>query len=260
MSQDEKPPKPIYVYVLTDPRTGDVRYVGVTNNPKSRFSKHMHNAKVSSNHRANWISSLVRDGLKPIMTIIDETNNENWQQCEIAWIAYYRGLGCNLVNSTDGGEGSRGIIRSEEYRRKISESQRGERHNMYGKHHSEESRRKNSEAHLGKRHSEQSRKRMSEARAGEKHYMYGKRHSEKTRKKMSEVSGKKRSVLQYDKFGHFVKQWDRATVASEETKICLQNIIACCCGGRKSAGGYIWRYADDPILGIPPTQLKLDFE
>ena len=55
----------------------------------------------------------------------------------------------------------------------------GEKHPMFGKHHSEETRKKMSMSLRGKHHSEETRKKMSMS-------LRGKHHSEETRKKMSE--------------------------------------------------------------------------
>ena len=59
-----------------------------------------------------------------------------------------------------------GKHRSEETRRKMSESHKGEKNPFYGKHHSEETRRKISESHKGKKRapfSEEHRRKISEA-------------------------------------------------------------------------------------------------
>lgn len=234
MTDKITPAKIISVYVLIDPRNGQVRYVGVTSNPKQRLRDHIRTAKKEKHHRATWINSLLSEGLTPVMDIIDETNNEEWQQCEIAWIAHYRGLGYDLVNATDGGEGTRGCIPSKETRRKQSES--------------------------GKNRppiTDEARKNISR----ENNHNYGKSFSEEHRKRISDSNPNKRPVLQYDKFGHFIRQWDGIKTASRETGIYWQNITACCRrNGYKSAGGYVWRYADDPLLGEYPMQLKLDLE
>lgn len=184
MNEQNMPPKPIYVYVLTDPRyPSDVRYVGITNNPKQRLKDHIQKSKRGKTHKASWIKSLLNDGLKPAMTTIDETDEDNWQQCEIAWIAYYREMGCDLVNGTDGGEGC------------INPS-------------------------------------------------------EDTRKRLSESNPRKKRIVQYDKFGHFIRNWDSAGQAGVALGIARTNITDCC--QRKpryhTAGGFIWRYADDPLL------------
>ena len=96
-----------------------------------------------------------------------------------------------LRNKTDGGDGPSGAVRSEETRRKKSES-------MKGKKTSEETRRKQSEAmkgkNKGKSPSEETRRKLSEAMKGENHPLYGKSPSEETRRKQSEaMKGKKHS-------------------------------------------------------------------
>lgn len=81
---------------------------------------------------------------------------------------------------------------SEEVKKKMKEDRKGKKNCMYGKHHSEEARRKMSENHKGKHHSEEARRKMSESRKGEKHFFYGKHLSEETRRKLSELNkGKK---------------------------------------------------------------------
>lgn len=67
---------------------------------------------------------------------------------------------------------------SDETRRKLSESKKGENHYNYGKHLSDETRRKISEARKAKN--------LSETMKGANNPFYGKHHSAKTRKKMSE--------------------------------------------------------------------------
>ncbi len=50
-----------------------------------------------------------------------------------------------------------------ETRKKMYEAKKGEKHPLYGKHHSEETRKKISESHKGKKFSLETRKKMSEA-------------------------------------------------------------------------------------------------
>jgi hypothetical protein len=103
-----------------------------------------------------------------------------------------------LHNKTDGGEGSSGLIHSDETKRKMSESHTGktfsENHRKKiseaNKNPSEEIRRKQSEANKGKIFSEEHKKKLSQAQSkykSEKHQFYGKTHSEESRRKMSEA-------------------------------------------------------------------------
>jgi|LauGreDrversion4_2_1035121.scaffolds.fasta_scaffold510648_1 hypothetical protein len=108
---------------------------------------------------------------------------------EIYMIAVFgrKDLGTGILrNKTDGGEGISGVVRGEEWRRKISEVKKG-------KTHSEETRRKKSEAYkgknnpnYGKKHSEETKKRISEMQKGEKGHFYGKTHPKEMKEKFSE--------------------------------------------------------------------------
>lgn len=109
----------------------------------------------------------------------------------------------------------------------------------------------------GKKHSVESRIKMSINHtdvANEKHPMYGKNHSEESRRKMSEnhadFIGDKhprcRTICQYDKDGNFIRVWDYIKQASDTLDIHRTDIISCCRKRLKSAGGFVWYYADDP--------------
>lgn len=98
--------KPVFIYVLTDPDTGLVRYVGKADNPSERLRKHMlPSALAIVCHRTNWLKSLIAEGKKPIMQVVEQTSHEHWKARECWWIAYYRGLGAALVNTAEGGSG-----------------------------------------------------------------------------------------------------------------------------------------------------------
>ena len=131
-----------------------------------------------------------------------------------------------LINRTNGGEGSSGVVKSDETRKKLSEagrrrthseetkkrmsdSQKGRTHSEetkrkqsevkkgknnpnYGKTPSEETKRKRSVANKGKTHSEETKRKQSEVKKGKNNPNYGKTHSEETKRKMSASSkGKK---------------------------------------------------------------------
>ncbi len=91
-----------YIYILKDPTTCEVRYVGKSNNPKRRLMAHMRKNKDLGTHKRNWINSL---NSKPILEIIKEVPKKEWQEHEKFYIEYYLSLGCKLVNWGDGGEG-----------------------------------------------------------------------------------------------------------------------------------------------------------
>lgn len=97
------------VYVLTDPRTHDVRYVGVTKRTLSRRLRgHVTEARNSSSkvsHRLNWIRQLKRLGQEPVISHLQDVNDDAWQDAERYWISYFKSVGCDLVNGDSGGTG-----------------------------------------------------------------------------------------------------------------------------------------------------------
>lgn len=96
----------VYIYALTDPRTGDVRYVGKAANPKLRLRGHLRKQEIQANtHKARWLRTLLADGLLPSIVVLESVPADGWQEHEQRWIAYYRALGANLTNSTSGGDG-----------------------------------------------------------------------------------------------------------------------------------------------------------
>jgi GIY-YIG catalytic domain len=98
--------KPKYIYCLRDPRTMDIRYVGVTENPVIRLRHHWCNTEGRETHRGRWIQQLRNAGSKPIMEFLEENIPiEEWPEREMYWIAKCRSEGCPLTNSTDGGVG-----------------------------------------------------------------------------------------------------------------------------------------------------------
>lgn len=94
----------IYIYALVDPRDNRVRYIGKSVNPQKRYKQHCeHKSRL---HRSVWIQGILKDGLKPILKILEELPDDaNWQQSERDWIAYGKSIGWDLTNRTDGGDG-----------------------------------------------------------------------------------------------------------------------------------------------------------
>lgn len=96
-----------FIYELIDPKTGETRYIGKANNPKDRLKEgHLGVLELKSRtYKSNWIKSLLKEGLKPILNIIDEVPLEEWQFWERHYISLYRSWNIKLTNCTDGGDG-----------------------------------------------------------------------------------------------------------------------------------------------------------
>jgi hypothetical protein len=92
-----------FIYILIDPRDGQVRYVGKTNNTKRRYNHHLiDNVK---SYKSSWVKQLRKIELRPTLEVIDEVPIDEWVFWEKYWIAQFRAWGFNLTNLSDGGEG-----------------------------------------------------------------------------------------------------------------------------------------------------------
>lgn len=94
------------IYGVCDPRDGSIRYVGRTSGPlKKRLGKHYYKA-TDGTHRGNWFVSIHAAGTKPDAFVLEEVDAVDVNEAESFWIAYFRSVGADLVNSTSGGDGS----------------------------------------------------------------------------------------------------------------------------------------------------------
>jgi len=113
------------IYVLVDPRNEVVRYVGYSYRLSRRIVEHLYE-KNERTHKANWIRTLRTLGMIPQHRVIDSGYGESGRwAAERYWIFYYRSIGANLTNGTDGGDGAPGHIKSDETRAKLSAAFKG---------------------------------------------------------------------------------------------------------------------------------------
>jgi group I intron endonuclease len=136
------------IYALKDPISNCIRYIGKTKNDlRKRLYEHctIRNLK-EKNHKNNWIKLLLKKNYRPIIILIEEVDS-NWQEREIYWINFYKSIGNNLTNGTDGGDGGNGAKRSKEYIKKLIDIKR--KNGTLNR--SDECRKKISESHKGKK-------------------------------------------------------------------------------------------------------------
>ncbi len=116
-----------HIYVLIDPRSGLVRYVGRSVSPHLRISGHIADAKNMRDvaNKGKWLRSLLKAGKRPIVAIVDTVPESLRDEHEIWWVAAYRRQGVRLVNSCDGGGGIVGYKHSPERIAKFTASLRG---------------------------------------------------------------------------------------------------------------------------------------
>jgi len=96
-----------YIYTLEHPKTGEIRYVGKTNNPERRLHYHWTVGYKQNNKTGNWLKSLKKKKLKPILSIVDIIDGK-WEWLEKYWISQFKTWGFKLTNHTEGGEGTYG--------------------------------------------------------------------------------------------------------------------------------------------------------
>ena len=93
-----------FIYTLSCPRSGDIRYVGKANDPKGRFAEH--SRMRDNNHlKNNWIKELLDQNSRPVLTIIDEILISEWKEREKFYISKFIDLGCDLLNICGGANG-----------------------------------------------------------------------------------------------------------------------------------------------------------
>ena len=84
------------IYVLRDPDTLEIRYVGKTKDPVVRLSCHMSAAKSGRRGKDAWIRSL---GKRPIMEILEWVPEREVPESERWWVAELLSDGCKLFNT-----------------------------------------------------------------------------------------------------------------------------------------------------------------
>lgn len=89
----------IFIYGLYDPKTRELRYIGKTNNLNKRLWTHIRKAELGQKtYKDEWIRSVLSRNERPIIDVIQETTEENWQRDEIFCIAQAKIEGTRLTN------------------------------------------------------------------------------------------------------------------------------------------------------------------
>lgn len=92
-----------YIYTLECPITNEVRYIGQTNNIKGRYNKHLCSAKNPQSYSQCWIKSILDNGNKPVIKILDNDIFCDIDVLEKMYIGLFKTWGFNLTNLESGG-------------------------------------------------------------------------------------------------------------------------------------------------------------
>lgn len=180
----------MFIYGLQDPITYELHYVGATKNIEKRFDGHIKESKERfgwfNYKKSNWIFNLLEKGMCPEIFIIEEVD-KNWQEKEKFWIAYFRYIGSNLFNLTDGGEGGDTVSnnpRKEIFLKSSADKRRGRKRGTW-------------EEQLGVERAAKIKLQMSLRQRGKPSGMLGKKHTEETKNKMKRSSRKGISNIEF---------------------------------------------------------------
>jgi group I intron endonuclease len=185
-----------FVYTLSCPLSGHVRYIGKSNNVAKRLKQHIRRCKVEVSKKNSWLRGLLNKNLLPVIEILDEVPINEWIFWEQHYISLFKSWGFDLLNMTGGGENppvnrwNLGKQMSLESRSKMSLAQKGNKNGL-GKTKSEEARKLLSKAHKGNKYcvgrilSDETKMKIGAKNKGRKSPTEGKKYSDESKLKMS---------------------------------------------------------------------------
>lgn len=209
----------VKIYILIDPFTNRVRYVGKTVMTLDWRLKY-HIKQHSNMPKVDWLTSIIKKKSYPIIRQIDVIKESKWIEAEKYWIKFYKELHGNLFNIACGGGAKSKVKRkphSEGWKKANSERHKGNKYN------------------LGKKHTEENN--AKRRKFTKEQYESGVR---KSRKGIS-IVGNKKAIIQYDLKGNFIKKFDSTSEAALELGIGRRSICENLRGANKTACGFIWK-------------------
>lgn len=268
--------KNTYIYSLEYPE-GNVRYIGKANNPNRRYKNHLSSSlsRKEITLKSNWIYGLLNNREIPILNIIDEVDIKEWKFWESYYIYLYRSWGFDLKNGTFGGDGVANQNHIE--RKKISEGVK----KAYNEGRLQVWNKGLNGIKIGWEKGKKRKKEDGEKTAkGLKEYYKthdtwnkGKKTGyipwnkgkkgvmpepwnkgtkgvmvawnkgismrDESKEKCRINAHNKKPVLQFDLEGNFIKEYSYIADTG------INNVISCCKGNARSAGGFLWLYKED---------------
>lgn len=233
MAKKDSTPKDYYVYLHRKATTGEIFYVGkgFKNRAYSKLERNRHWNFIAKKH--GFIVEIVERGL------------QEWAAFELEseLIALYGrmdlGLGV-LVNYTDGGDGSSGVVQSYETRLKKSNSRKGKKH-------SEETKKKISETNIKTKSCPIRKEKFKNRFSGENSPMFGKKMSAESRLKMSlarigRIGARRRPIMNVETGKEFNTTAEAAAwIASVTNKSCCKSSIKAYVNDGRPFRGYTFK-------------------
>jgi group I intron endonuclease len=205
----------LFIYSLTDPITNEIRYIGKSYNPIKRLKEHIYHSSFGKTHRDYWLRNLLKNNQKPILNILEECNSENW----IIREQYYISLFSNLTNLTNGGNGTHGLVQSQETIQKRILANTGKKR-------SDEYKLSVSLRRLGSKHTEKTKELLALIRKGKQ--IHNERYKENLRIKVNQLDLQNNLIKEWDSISEILKHYPHAKISE-----CINN-------KRKTSLGYKW--------------------
>lgn len=232
----------INFYVLKDPTTLEIRYVGQTVNPENRFRNHLYEARKNKRtHKDLWILKLLRGNKKPIMEIIGTTyiTSDDANKIENKLIKRFKNK-YRLTNNKDRSRNASVIetvpvfqftLEGKFVQRFVNAHQASLKTGVHDSSitvvcSNPEGRRNRSRGGFLWSYSHIPPKPL------EKDYR-------------SKISAKKTNQLDLE--GNIINVFDSTRIASKTTGVCWKRISACATGRQKTAGGFKWKFDEDMV-------------
>jgi len=222
----------VFIYVLIDPKSNQIRYVGKTTDINRRLRRHISERFLHDSYKDRWVRKLVDDNILPEIEIIDEVNKSNWCYWEKFYISYFNYLGFSLTNGTKGGDeppSTKGRKHTLESKLKMSNTKKGKPIPWLNN---------------GSERTESHRQKLSKSCKGRQSPNKGNIYTKEHREKLSNASTVKRKVRQIDLDGNLIKVWDSISFAEKTLQI--RHISEVCRTNyhHKTTGGFKWEYEE----------------
>lgn len=230
----------IYFYILIDPLTNKIRYIGQSVNPANRYRNHIYEAKKNNrNHKERWIIQLLRKNVKPIMQIVWEEvmGAVEANSFETYMIEYYKEIGCDLTNSEDRARNTPVVETTPVYQFDTEGTLIAKFPNanqamlLTGV----------KDAAIG----EVCRNPFKAGNNSRGGFLWA--YTEEPSKEYQKPKGTPKRTLQLDEDGMLLAEFNSAREASRVTGICYKRISACITGRQKTAGGFVWKINEDMV-------------
>jgi len=225
------------IYQIKNLANGKI-YIGSAVNIKGRWKRHKSDLLLNKHHSRYLQNACNKYGFKSFEFSILEYVEEESKLLERE--QYFIDTLKPEYNMHPIAGSPMGIKRSEETKKKISESHKGEKNYNYGKHTSEDIRKKISESHKGEKNqnygksfSEEHKRKLSELNKGAKNPMYGKPRAIGAGKPSKRVICIDTGVV-----------YNSIAEAARQMNLYSSSIWQCCRRKLKTTGGFHWRYCD----------------